>query len=181
MTKQKNRTTQGARPKRGFAVLDRDAALIAAAGAVGLLRGLSKFATNSAAWRCGLGNVLGIVEAELNDILLFSSALRLPEDLFSSADAESVPADLGEARKAAKKAVDALRQILQDARADLSVDESQCNRLDNALDRLEEELNRLLPPPGAPPKAKLPAEWFGDDAEDGATVTDSDSGGEMKN
>jgi hypothetical protein len=51
----------------------------------------------------------------------------------------------------------------------------------SAIDRLEEELNRLLPPPGAPPKAKLPAEWFGDDAEDGATVTDSDSGGEMKN
>jgi hypothetical protein len=178
MAKQRRRINQGAKAKRGFAVLDREEALKSAAVAVGLLRHLSKFAPSLAAWRCGLGYALELVEGEVNNILRFSGAGRLPDDLFG--EPQRVPIELGDIRKSAKKAVDALRQILQDARADLSVDESQCNRLDNALDRLEEELNRLLPPPGAPPKAKLPAEWFGDDAEGGATATDSDSGGEMK-
>ena len=180
MTKQKTRVKQGAKAKRGFAVLDRDEALKAAAGAVGILRRLSKLATSSAAWRCGLGNALGMAETELNDILLFSSAKRLPDDLFGDAEAMAVPTDLGEARKTAAAAVKRLQQILKDARSDLSVDVSQCNRLDNALDVVEQELNELLPPPGAPPKAKLPAEWFGDDAEDGATVTDSDGDGQVK-
>ena len=178
MTKQKNRTTQGARPKRGFAVLDRDAALIAAAGAVGLLRGLSKVATNSAAWRCGLGNVLGIVETELNDLLLFSNSSRLPDELFGDPGGESVPADLAEARKDATGAVKVLRKILKDARADLSVEEYQCIRLDQALDQVEIKLNKLLPPPGAPPKAKLP-DVFSED-EDEAMPVASDGDGQVK-
>jgi len=71
-------------------------------------------------------------------------------------------------------------EFTEDARAGLGVAGSQCSGLDSALDRLEEELNRLLPPPGPHPRAKLPAAWFGEDAEGGATVTDSDSRGEMK-
>jgi hypothetical protein len=167
----KQRTTQGTKAKRGFAVLDRDDAVKAAAGAVGLLRGLFKFATSAAAWRCGLGNALELLEGELNDILLFSSANQLPDELFGDAEAMPVPTDLGEARKVAAGAVKVLRNILRDALADLSVDGSQCNRLDNALDRLEEELNRLLPPPGAPPRVKLPF----DDEEDEVVLADSDA------
>ena len=148
--------TQGTKVKRGFAVLDRDEALKAAAGAVGILRELSRFSSGPAAWRCGLGNALELLEAELKEILLVASSSQPPEPLFCDADADSVPADLGKARKDAAGAVKVVQEILRDARADLSVDEYQCNRLDNALDRLEEELNRLLPPPGAPPKAKLP-------------------------
>jgi hypothetical protein len=132
--------TQGTKAKRGFAILDRDEAVKAAAAAVGLLRTLFKFAISPAAWLCGLDHALELLETELNDTLLFSSAKRLPDRLFSDADAEPVPADVGEARKAAAGAVKVLRGISQDARADLSVDEFQCNRLDNALDRLEEEL-----------------------------------------
>lgn len=166
MTKHKTRTNkQGAKAKRGFAVLDRDADLKAAVGAVGLLRTLLKFATSPSAWRCGLDHALELLETELNDILLFSSAKRLPEDLFSDTDAESVPADLADARKVAAGAVKVLRKSLQDARADLSVDESQCNRLDDALDLVEQELNSLLPPPGAPPKAKLPDVFSEDEDE----------------
>jgi hypothetical protein len=150
------RTTQGTKAKRGFAILDRDDAVKAAAAAVGILRELSRFSAGPAAWRCGLDNALGMVETELNDILFFSSAVRLPEHLFCSADAESVAADLGDARKDAAGAVKVLQKLLRDARADLSVDEYQCNRLDNAIDLIEQELNKLLPPPGAPPKAKLP-------------------------
>lgn len=101
----------------------------------------------------------------------------MPEHLLSDADAETVPADLGNARKAAKGAVKVLREILKDARADLSVDEYQCNRLDNALDLVEQELNNLLPPPGAPPKAKLP---FDDDGDLGSVESDSDGGGEIE-
>jgi hypothetical protein len=65
---------------------------------------------------------------------------------------------LGKARKDAAGAVKVLRNILKGARTDLSVDGAQCNRLENALDLVEQELNNLLPPPGAPPKAKLPFE-----------------------
>ena len=174
MRSNKNRTMQRAKAKRGFAVLDREEALKAAAEAVGLLRGLFGFATTLAAWRCGLCNALDLLEAELNDILLFSSAKRLPDDLFGDAEAVAVPSDLGKARKAANGAVKVLRKILQDARADLSVDGSQCNRLDNALDVVEQELNGLLPPPGAPEKAKLP---FDDDGDVGSAESDSDGVG----
>ena len=52
---------------------------------------------------------------------------------------------------------------MKDARADLSVEEGHCIRLDQTLDLVEEKLNDLLPPPGAPPKAKLPADLFGGD------------------
>ena len=79
--------------------------------------------------------------------------IHLPDDLFE--EAQPVPADLGEARKAAAVAVKVLRKILKDARADLSVQESQCKRLDDVLDHVEEKLNELLPPPGAPRTAKL--------------------------
>ena len=144
--------------KRGFAVLDRDEALKAAAKAINTLRGLSKFQSSPTAWRCGLGYALEMVETQLNDILLFSCAKRLPDDLFGGAEAVAVPADLGKARKDAAGAVKVLRNILKGARTDLSVDGAQCNRLENALDLVEQELNNLLPPPGAPPKAKLPFE-----------------------
>ena len=180
MTNSRKTATAGKKQKRGFAVLDREKALLLAVGAVGFLRKLSTFATSAAAWRCGLGNALGMLETELNDILLFSSASRLPEDLFSDADAETVPEDLGKARKAARKQVDVLRKILNDARADLSVTEIQCNQLDNALGLVEQELNNLLPPPGAPPRATLPAEWFGDDCEAVTVESESESGAEMK-
>jgi hypothetical protein len=73
--------------------------------------------------------------------------------------------------------VKALNKLLQDARGDLSVDGAQCNRLENALDLVEQELNNLLPPPGAPPRAKLP---FGDDGEGLTVESDSESGAEMK-
>jgi len=165
MTKQTERKKQGAKSKRGFAVLDRDAALKAAVGAVALLRTLLKFATSPTAWRCGLDHALELLETELNDTLLFSSAKRLPDCLFSDNDEESVPADLGEARQAAAGAVKVLRKILKDAASDLSVDESQCNGLDNALDFVEQELNNLLPPPGSPPKAKLPDVFSEDEDE----------------
>ena len=49
----------------------------------------------------------------------------------------------------------------------LSVEENQCNQLDDALDQAEVKLNELLPPPGAPPRAKLPF----DDDEDGTVPT----------
>ncbi len=166
MKKSKQRTTHGAKAKRGFAVLDRDAALIAGAGAVGLLRQLSTYATSSAAWRCGLGYALEAVETELNDILRFSTAKRLPEELFANACGQPV-LDLGPARKDAAAAVKVLRKISKDARADLSVEENQCNQLDDALDQAEVKLNELLPPPGAPPRAKLPF----DDDEDGTVPT----------
>ena len=174
MRSNKKGTTQGAKAKRGFAVLDRDEALKAAAGAVGLLRTLVEFAISPAAWRCGLDYALEQVETQLNDILLFSSAKRLPDYLFCDSEAEAAPSDLSKARKAANGAVKVLRNVLHDARTDLSVDGSQCNRLDDALDVVEQELNNLLPPPGAPPKAKLPF----DDEE--VVRSDSDGGGGMK-
>ena len=172
MRKTKPRATP-AKAKRGFAVLDRADAIEVAAAAVGLLRTLFKFARSSSAWRGGLGYALELLEVELNDILLFSSAKRLPDDLLGDAEAVAVPADLGEARKDAAGAVKVLKNILQDARDDLSVNGAQCYRLDNALDRLEEELNRLLPPPGAPPRAKLP---FDDDGDVGSAESDLESG-----
>jgi hypothetical protein len=95
----RNKSAQGTKSKRGFAVLDRDEALEAAAGAVGILRELSRFSTGSAAWRCGLGNALDLLEAELKDILLVASSSQPPEPLFCDGDADSVPADLGKARK----------------------------------------------------------------------------------
>ena len=98
----------------------------------------------------------------------FSNAV--PDDLFGDAEAVAVPADLGKARKDAAGAVKVLRNILKNARADLSVDGAQCNRLDNALDVVEQELNSLLPPPGAPPKAKLPFD------EEEAVPVDTGSG-----
>src|ERR1039458_9096720 len=106
--------TQGTKAKRGFAVLDRDEALKAAAGAVGEVRTLSKVGKSPAAWRCGLDYPLEIVETQLNDILLFSGANRLPDDLFGDAEAEAVPADLGKARKDAAGAVRVLRTIVKD-------------------------------------------------------------------
>ena len=176
MANRKNKAP-GTKVKRGFAVLDRDEALKAAAGAVGLLRTLSKVAKSPAAWRCGLDYPLEMVETQLNDILLFSGANRLPDDLFGDAEALPVPADLGKARKDAAGAVKALKRILQYARGDLSVDGAQCNRLENALDLLEEGLNELLPPPGAPPRAKLP---FDDDGDVGSAESDSESSGGRK-
>ena len=172
MRNPKKRTPQGTKTKRGFATLDRDDAVKAAAPAVGLLRSLFTFATSTAAGRCGLGNTLELMETQLNDILLFSSASRLPEHLFCDADGEKVPSDVGKARKDAAEAVKMLRNILKDARADLSVDEYQCNRLDSALDLVEQELNNLLPPPSSPPKAKLPFD------EEEVVRADSDGGGE---
>lgn len=44
----------------------------------------------------------------------------------------------------------------------------------SALDLVEAGLNDLLPPPGAAPKATLPMEWFGDEAEGGTRAADSD-------
>ena len=72
--------------------------------------------------------------------------------------------DREKARKDARPAVKVLRRILKDARADLSVPELACNRLDHALDLVEEELNDLLPAPGSRPSPKLP---FDDDSENG--------------
>lgn len=154
--------------KRGFAVLDREKGLKVAAGAVGLLRKLFTDATSAAAWR---GNALENVEIELNTILLFSGDNGLPDEVLGGAEAMAVPADLGQARKEAAGAVKVLRRILKDARGDLSVDESQCHSLDDALDRLEEALNDLLPPPGSPPRAKLPDSLF----EDAAVPVDAGS------
>lgn len=150
-------------PKRGFAVLDREKALKAVAGPVGLLRRLSTGATSTGGGRCR--NALEGVETELNDILRFSSDSRLPDDLVGDAEAVSVSADSGMVRKSAAGAVKALRRILKNARADLSVPACQSDRLDDALDRLEEELNGLLPPPGASPKPRLPDSLFYEDAE----------------
>jgi hypothetical protein len=164
MRKTKPRATP-AKAKRGFAVLDRADAIEVAAAAVGLLRNLFTFAPSSAAWRCGLDYALELVETQLNDILLFSNANRLPDDLFGDAEAVAVPADLGKARKNAAGAVKVLRKILKDARADLSVPGDQCNCLDYALDLLEEALNELLPPPGAPTGAKLPFDEEEDEPE----------------
>ena len=84
--------------------------------------------------------------------------------------------DRDKARKEAPVAVKALRRISKAARADLSVNEIQCNRLDHALDLVEEELNDILPPPDSPPKAKLPAEWLEDAGEDGDVPGDVDTG-----
>ena len=165
MTKQKS-TNQRKQPKRSFARLDRPKALHAAAGAVGLLRTIFKDATKAA------GHALELVETELNDILRFSSDSRLPDEIFCDAEAVPIPTDLEQARKAASGAVKVLRKILKDARGDLSVDESQCGGLDDALDRLEESLNILLPPPGAPRKPKLP---FYED-EDEAVPVETGSG-----
>jgi len=97
----RNRKTELTTRKRRFAVLDREAAIKAAAAAVGLLRALLKVATSPTAWRCGMDHALELLETELNDILLFSAATRLPEYLFGDAEAEAVPVDLAGARKAA--------------------------------------------------------------------------------
>src|ERR1017187_4570529 len=99
MTKQTRRKKPGAKTKRGFAVLDRDDAIKAAAGAVGLLRTLFKFAISPAGWRCGLGIALELLEVELNDILLYSGANRLPDNSLGDAEPVAVPADLGRTRK----------------------------------------------------------------------------------
>jgi hypothetical protein len=64
--------------------------------------------------------------------------------------------DRERARKDAPAALKVLRRILKEARADLSVHEYQCNRLEYALDRVDEELNEMLPPPDAKPSARLP-------------------------
>jgi hypothetical protein len=152
--------------RRGFSVLDRPKALKATAGAVGLLRNVFKDATKA------VGYALELVEGALADVLLFSSDSRLPDVVIGDAEAVAVPTDLEQARKAASGAVKVLRKILRDARGDLSVDESQCSGLDNALDRLEEALNELLPPPGAPRRPKLP---FYDD-EDEAVPVETGSG-----
>src|ERR1035441_4666248 len=113
MANRKNKAP-GKKPKRGFAVLDREKALKSAADAIRIFRALSKFGTSTAAWRCGLGYALELLELELNDILLFSSAKRLPDDLCGDAEAVPVPADLGKARKGAAGAVKVLRNILKD-------------------------------------------------------------------
>ena len=155
--------------KRGFAILDRNQALKSAAKAISPLRGLSKFESSPTAWRCGLGYALELLEGELNDILLFSIAKQLPDELFGDAEAMAVPTDLGEARKAAAGAVKVLQKLLKDARADLSVGEHDCNELDSAIDRVEVALNDLLLPPGAPPKAKLP-DVFSEDEDEAMTV-----------
>jgi hypothetical protein len=155
--------------KRGFGVLDREKALKAAAGAVGLLRKIFKDATKAAVWR---GSVLEGVETELSELLLFSSAKRLADGVLGDVEPVAVPADLGKARNSAAGAVKVLRNILKDARADLSVGESRCHGLNNALDHLEEALNDLLPPPGAPPKPRLPDNLF----EDAAVPVDTGDG-----
>ena len=168
MTKQKHTTGQGKKPKRSFARLDREKALKAAAGPVGVLRKIFTASTR-------MGYVLELVETELNDILRFSDDRRLPDEIFCDTDAVVVPADLGEARKSAAGAVTALRKLWRDAQGDLSVDESQCSGLESALDRLEEALNELLPPPGLPPRAKLPDDLF-DEAGVEAVPVDIGSG-----
>lgn len=174
MANHRKTTKTGRPPKRGFAVLDRDKALKSAAVAINTLRGLSTFATSAAAWRRGLDYAMEQVETQLNDILRYSSSKRLPDDLHDGK--QPVTPDIGEARKDAAAAVKVLRKTLKDARTDLSVDEYQCNGLDHALDQLETELNKLLPPPGAPPKAKLP---FDDDEDTGPVETDLDSASEI--
>jgi hypothetical protein len=160
MTNRKKTTTSRKKPKRGFAILDRDQALKSAVGAINILRGLSKFETTAAPWRSGTGYALELVEGQLNYILRHSGDGRLPDDLFGKP--QPVPADLGEARKAAAGAVKVLRKILKAARGDLSVGEHDCNELDSAIDRVEVALNDLLPPPGAPPRGTLPG-FSGDD------------------
>jgi len=79
------------------------------------------------------------------------------------------------ARKDAPVAVRALRRIVSKARADLSVSLVTCNRLDHALDLVEEELNELLPPPGSRPEAKLPFDEEGqplcEDGDEAAPMT----------
>jgi hypothetical protein len=170
---------QGNKATRGFAVLDRDKSLKSATGAVQALRGLSVYAASVAAWQCGLGYALELVECQLNDILLFSSSNRLPDELFLGGVAVPVVAEVGQVRRDAAAAVKVFRRLWKDARADLSVDESQCNRLEQALDQVEVKLNELLPPPGKAPRAKLPSGYF-DDEEDGAVTADcnlEDQGG----
>jgi hypothetical protein len=176
MGKLKSGAAHGKKLKQGFANLDREKALKSAAEAIQMLRALSVYATCGAAWRCGLGYALECLEEQLNEILLFSSSNRLPEELFLGNGAVPVAADLGQARKDAAVAVKVFRKILRDAASDLSVDEFQCHGLDQALDHVEVQLNALLPPPGSPQKAKLP---FDDDEDDGLVATDLDSAGEI--
>lgn len=161
MATQKRTASQRKNPKRSFARLGRENALEAAAGAVGLLRKIFNGAPRAA------GYALELVETQLNDILLFASSKRLPDEIFCDVEAVAVPTELAQARKSAAGAMKALRKTLEDARADLSVDESQCTGLDDALDLLEQALNVLLPPPGAPRRPKLP---FYDDEDEAVPV-----------
>ncbi len=87
--------------------------------------------------------------------------------------------DRDKARKDAPAAVKVLRRIAKDARADLSVDEILCNRLDYALDLVDQELNELLPSPGAAPQAKLPG--LSGDGDGGAVQSSLEGGAETKN
>ena len=165
----KKAVTVGKTPKRGFAVLDREASVTSALGALHILRSLPKCAFCTAADRLSVNYAIGQVERELNTMLCFSSSGHLPGE--RAEKTEPLTGHLGEARKAAAGAVKVLRKILKGARADLSVDENDSTKLDFAIDGLEVALNDLLPPPGAPPKARLPG--FDDDDDDDGGAAES--------
>ena len=80
--------------------------------------------------------------------------------------------DHDKARKSAASAMRTLEQILKDARADMSVSNMRCNRLEHALQLLGEELEDLLPVPGLNPTAKLPNELFEADHDKSAEADD---------
>ncbi len=143
--------------RRGFCVLDRDDALESAVHAIATLRSLTDKMPSALA--LGLRSALQIVEQVLTGILLFSGG-RLPEELFNRVVVKPLPEDVKQTRKTAKAAVAKLRTILNDAQADLSVPADECRQLDEALQEVEEKLNDLLPPPGAPRTAVL---FLGDD------------------
>jgi len=110
-----------------------------------------------------------------------SCCFRVPNacqnDLFGDAEAVPVPADLGKGRQDAAGAVKVLKKILRDARADLSVDGAQCNRLEIALDLVEQELTIFCRRRVRRRRPKLP---FDDDGDVGSAESDSESGAEMK-
>ncbi len=137
-------------PRRGFCVLDREEALKQAVKAVAELREIARRKPDDES--ISLKTALHALEPALNSILQFSGE-PFSDDLFSGIVVNPNPADLEQIRKRAAGTVKVLRNVLKDARADLSVAETECAEFDAAIYSVE---NELLPPPGASPKARLP-------------------------
>jgi hypothetical protein len=147
------RKTTTRKPQRGFYVLERNEALEVALKALLTLRQIAK--TKPVEEHRGLMAVLGMTECALNRILQFSES-NFSDEAWGHYTAEAVPEGLEETRQLAKKSLNCLLKILKDARADYSVEEKDCTRLDDALDDIARKLTELLPPPGAPRKTALP-------------------------
>jgi len=149
----KNISTPITRAKRRFCVLDRAASLVLAVKAIAELRAVAE--SKDANESIGLTAALQALEQALNCILQYSYS-KFSEELFYGVVVDPLPIDVEKVRMRAASSVKSVRKVLKDARGDLSVDEVDCTRLDANIGFIEERLNDLLPPQGAPKGACLP-------------------------